>query len=159
MLHSATVVNELGLPHHGIDQSDVSSETSSSASDEVMEKGIPLASGDELNQTRLSDVCSTCIVAVHLQKLCLKTDSVCQDYDWRQYASREDTPLSPSSPHTLLHLPTYHHGNSTTPEPDTSTLSVRHMFVMMMSFFIMSSLLQMIDKPAAHSLLDTLDTR
>ena len=66
MLHSATAVNELGLPHHGTDQSDVSSETSSSASDEVMEKGIPLASGDE---TRLSDVCSTCIVAVHLQKI------------------------------------------------------------------------------------------
>ncbi|CAI7994082.1 Protein CFAP20DC [Geodia barretti] len=68
------------------------------------------------------------------------TQATGEDYDWRQYASREDTPLSPSSPHTLLHLPTYHHGNSTTPEPDTSTLS-------------------MIDKPAAHSLLDTLDTR
>ena len=136
MLHSATAVNELGLPHHGADQSDLSSETSSAASDEeggridddVMEKGIPLASGlaeDELNQTRLSDVC---IInsGSPLAQPCLKTDSVCQDYDWRQYASREDTPLSPSSPHTLLHLPTYHHGNSTTPEPDTSTLSVGH---------------------------------
>ena len=114
--------NEQGLPHDDTDMGfshDVADESTA----------IPLATkrneeSHPLTQTRLSDV-NDCLPVIVLVFTFI---SSVQDYDWRQYASPEDDPLLHSD--TLLNahpspppILTGHHGNSTSNELDTSTLS------------------------------------